>query len=172
MGCLVAACKPIHSQILSLARCGAIRCRITVEGCPEANMASTSTQSDDQRTLPREGAIYRDRANNVIRLLSSFEGYCFYVYVALANPQSPMHGPVTGLTRRDVFEADFVFVAGSFEDWIGNRGKKSNGRTDALHMSLPAVRSMSRWIEPRDWPVRLGIVSRSSHREHIVRRAS
>ncbi len=135
-------------------------------------MAFTSTQSNDQRTHPQEGAIYRDRSNNVIRLLSSGEGYCLYVYLALPNPQSSMHGSVTGLTRRDVFETDFVFVAGSFEDWIGDRGKQSNKWTDPLHMSLPAVRSMSRCLEPRNRPIGLGIVSRSSRRESIIRRAS
>jgi len=32
-----------------------------------------------------------------------------------------MHGSVTGLTRKDAFGADFVFVAGSVKDWIGNQ---------------------------------------------------
>lgn len=134
-------------------------------------MALPSTASDDPGTRPQEGAIYKDRSNNVLRLLSSCEGYCLYVYVALVDPQSSIHGAVTGFTRRDVFDADFVFLAGSFEDWIGNRGKQSSPQTDALRRPLPADRSRFRRLERRDWPVRLGIVSRSSHRDPI-RRAS
>ena len=84
-------------------------------------MALTSTQSDDLRTHLREGAIYRDRSNNVIRLLSTCGEYYVYVYVSRTNLRSSMHGSVTGFTRRDVFGADFVFVAGSVKDWIGNQ---------------------------------------------------
>jgi hypothetical protein len=86
-------------------------------------MALTSTQSDDLRTHLQEGAIYRDRSNNVTRLLSIRGGYCVYVYVSLANLRSSMHGSVTGLIRKDVFCADFVFLAGSVKDWIGNQCK-------------------------------------------------
>jgi hypothetical protein len=83
-----------------------------------------------------------------------------------------MHGSVTGRTKSDVFDADFVFVADSVEDWIGNHGKQSNRSADALHASVRAHQSMSPRLEPRDWPVRLGSVSRSSRREHTVRQAS
>jgi hypothetical protein len=93
-------------------------------------MALTSTQSDDLRTHLQEGAIYRDRSNNVIRLLSICGDYCVYVYVSLTNLRSSMHGSVTGLTRRDVFGADFVFVAGSVKDWIGNQ-RKHDALTDS-----------------------------------------
>jgi hypothetical protein len=93
-------------------------------------MALTSTQSDDPRTHLQEGAIYRDRSNNVIRLLSICGGYCIYVYVSLTNLRSSMHGSVTGLTRRDVFGADFVFVAGSVKKWIGNQ-RKHDALTDS-----------------------------------------
>jgi hypothetical protein len=75
-----------------------------------------------------EGAIYRDRSNNVIRLLSIRGDYCVYVYVvyvSLTNLRSSMHLSVTGLTRRDIFGADFVFVAGSVRDWIGNQREHS-----------------------------------------------
>jgi hypothetical protein len=84
-------------------------------------MASTSTQSDSLTAHLQEGAIYRDRSNNVIRLLSICGDYCIYVYVSVANLRSSMHGSVTGLSRRDVFGADFVFVAGSVQDWSGNQ---------------------------------------------------
>jgi hypothetical protein len=93
-------------------------------------MALTSTQSDDLRTHLQEGAIYRDKSNNVIRLLSICGGYCIYVYVSLTNLRYSMHGPVTGLTRRDVFGADFVFVAGSVKDRIGNQ-RKHDALTDS-----------------------------------------
>jgi hypothetical protein len=80
-----------------------------------------------------------------------------------------MHGSVTGRTRSEVFGADFAFVADSVEDWIGNQGKQSDRPGDA---SVPADQSMSPRLEPSDWPARLGIVSRSSRREHTTRRAS
>jgi hypothetical protein len=41
-----------------------------------------------------------------------------------------MHGSVTGLTRKDAFGADFVFVAGSVKDWIGNQ-RKHDALTDS-----------------------------------------
>jgi len=77
---------------------------------------------------------------------------------------------VTGRTRRDVFGADFVFVADSVEDWIGNQGKQSNTPANTLHASVPAHPSMSPSLEPP--PIGLGIVSRRSRREHTIRRAS
>jgi len=76
------------------------------------NMAFESTLSDDLRTRLQEGSIYKDRSNNVIRLLSICGDYCAYLYVSLTNLRSSMHGPVTGLARRDVFETDFVSVGG------------------------------------------------------------
>jgi hypothetical protein len=57
-------------------------------------MTLTLTQSDDLRTHLQEGAIYRDRSNNVIRLLSICGDYCVYVYVVLTNLRSSMHGSV------------------------------------------------------------------------------
>jgi hypothetical protein len=86
-------------------------------------MALPSTQSEDPRTHLQESEIYRDRSNNAIRLLSICMDYCVYVYVSLTNLQSSMHGSVTGLARKDVFDADFVFVAGSVKDWIGTQRK-------------------------------------------------
>src|ERR1700675_2407005 len=86
-------------------------------------MVLASTQSDDLRTHLQKGAIYRDRSNNAIRLLSICGDYCVYVYVSITNLRSSMHGSVSGLTRRDVFGASFVFVADSVKDWIGNQRK-------------------------------------------------
>jgi|SRR5271166_1141103 len=80
----------------------------------------TSTQSYEPKAHLREGAIYSDRSNNVVRLLSIRGDYCVYVYVAFGNSRSEMHGAVTGLTRRDVFEAGFMFVAEGVEDWKGS----------------------------------------------------
>jgi len=130
-------------------------------------MALTSTQSDDLRTHLQEGAIYRDKSNNVIRLLSIGGGYCIYVYVCLANLRSSMHGSVTGLTRRDVFGADFVFVAGSVKNWIENQHQH-----DALTDS-PGIASQSscdsRPAQPQqgvDFPLicsRHTITRRASH---------
>jgi hypothetical protein len=130
-------------------------------------MALTSTQSDDPRTHLQEGAIYRDRSNNVIRLLSICRDYCVYVYVSLTNLQSSMHGSVTGLTRRDVFGANFVFVAGSVKDWIGNQ-RKHNALTDSSGIA-PYSSCDSRPAQPHqniDFPLicsRHTITRRASH---------
>ena len=64
------------------------------------NMAFESTLTDDLRTRLQEGSIYKDRSNNVIRLLSICGDYCVYLYVSLTNLRCSMHGPVTGLARR------------------------------------------------------------------------
>jgi hypothetical protein len=96
-------------------------------------MAVTSTQSCEPKTHLREGAIYSDSYNNIIRLLSIRGDYCIYVYVALGNPRSEIHGAVTGLTRRNVFEAGFVFVAECVEDWNGSQ-RKSSDKVRALHI--------------------------------------
>src|ERR1019366_8896805 len=90
-------------------------------------MAVTSTQRGEPKTHLREGAIYSDSSNNIIRLLSIRGDYCIYVYVALGNPRSEMHGSVTGLTRRNVFEAGFVFVAERVEDWNGSQQELRQG---------------------------------------------
>jgi hypothetical protein len=129
-------------------------------------MALTSTQSDDLRTHLQEGAIYRDRSNNVIRLLSICGDYCIYVYVSLTNLRSSMHGSVTGLTRRDVFGANFVFVAGSVKDWIGNQ-RKHNALIDSSGI-VPYSSCDSRPAQPHqniDFPQICG-------RHTITRRAS
>jgi hypothetical protein len=91
-------------------------------------MAITSTQSCEARSYLRGGAIYRDSSNNIVRLLSIRGDYCVYVYVTLGNPRSEMHGSVTGLTRRDVFEAGFIFVAECVEDWTASQCKSLNKR--------------------------------------------
>ena len=96
-------------------------------------MTVTSTQSCEPKTHLREGAIYSDSSNNIIRLLSIHGDYCVYVYVALGNPRSELHGSVTGITRRNLFEAGFVFVADCVEDWNGSH-RKSSDRVRALHI--------------------------------------
>jgi hypothetical protein len=84
-------------------------------------MPVTSTQSVVAKMHLRDGAIYRDSSNNIIRLLSIHGDYCAYVYIALGDPRWEMHGSVTGVTRRNVFEADFVFVSECVEDWNGSQ---------------------------------------------------
>jgi hypothetical protein len=103
-------------------------------------MALTSTLSNDLRTHLQEDAIYRDRSDNVIRLLSICTDYCVYVYVCLTNLPSSMHGSVTGLTRKDVFGANFVFVASSVKDWIGNQ-RKHDAFTDSSGIVFYTSRS-------------------------------
>ncbi len=122
-------------------------------------MALTSTQSDDIRAHLQEGAIYRDSSNNVIRLLSIRRDYCVYVYVALGNPRREMHGSVTGLTRRNVFEASFVFVAECVEDWNGSQRKSSDRRVEVLHipssLSRVGVRTSKEVLRLQQFPRRL-----------------
>jgi hypothetical protein len=106
-------------------------------------MPVTSTQSVVAKMHLRDGAIYRDSSNNIIRLLSIHGDYCAYVYIALGDPRWEMHGSVTGVTRRNVFEADFVFVSECVEDWNGSQRKSSDGRIQALHIHPPSVASVS-----------------------------
>jgi hypothetical protein len=96
-------------------------------------MAVTSNQNCEPKPHLREGAIYSDSSNNIIRLLSIRGDYCAYVYVASGNPRSEIHGSVTGLTRRNTFEAGFVFVAECAEDWNGSHRQRSD-RVRALHI--------------------------------------
>jgi hypothetical protein len=86
-------------------------------------MALPSSHSDNLRTHLQEGAIYKDKSNNVIRLLSIRGNYCAYVYVSLTNLQSSMHGLVTGLARKDVFADHCMFAADSVKEWIRNQHK-------------------------------------------------
>lgn len=104
-------------------------------------MAITSTQSCNPKTYLREGAIYRDSSNNTIRLVSAHGDYCVYVYVAFGNSRSEIHGPVTGFTRRHVFEGVFVFVAEWVEGWNASQRKSPDRRVQALHVpsSLGAI---------------------------------
>ena len=97
-------------------------------------MALTSTQSCELRTHLREGSIYSDSSNNIIRLLSIHANYCVYEYVALRNPRPQMHGSVTGLTRRNLFEASFIFVAECVEEWNGSQRRSADIRAQALHI--------------------------------------
>jgi hypothetical protein len=97
-------------------------------------MAHTSTQRSEPRRQLREGAIYRDRSNNFIRLLSIHVDYCVYVYVALGNQRSEIHGSVTGLTRRNLFEVSFIFVAECVKEWNGSQPRSSDRRDQALHI--------------------------------------
>jgi hypothetical protein len=101
-------------------------------------MAVTSTQSCEPKWHLREGAIYRDSSENIIRLLSVRGDYCVYAYVALENSRSELHGPVTGLTRRNVFEADFLFVAECLEEWKSSQ-RKCSAQTFHIPPSLGSI---------------------------------
>src|ERR1700730_1436953 len=71
------------------------------------------------------------------RLLSIRGDYCAYVYVASGNTRSEIHGSVTGLTRRNAFEAGFVFVAERTEDWNGSQRKRSDRGSSFTYSILP-----------------------------------
>ena len=92
---------------------------------PTAMAVTSTTQSCKPRAHLREGAIYRDSSNNIIRLLSIRGHYCVYVYVTFGSPRSETQGSVTGFTRRDVFEAGFIFVAANVEDWNGSQSERT-----------------------------------------------
>src|ERR1019366_9035606 len=129
-------------------------------------MVLPSTQTVDLRTHLQKGAIYRDRCNNAIRLLSICGDYCVYVYVSLTGLRSSMHGSVTGLTRRDVFGASFVFVAGSVKDWMGNQRKHN-----ALTPSSGIVSTRLVILGERN-RTRISILSPMRSRQTITRGAS
>ena len=57
-----------------------------------------------------------------------------------------MHGSESGLTRRDVFGASFVFVAGSVKDWMGNQ-RKHNALTPSSGI-VPYLSGDSRRAQP------------------------
>lgn len=89
-------------------------------------MSVTSTQSGDPKWHLREGAIYVDHSNNIIQLLSINSDYCAYAYLAIGTQRAEMHGSVTGLTRRNVFESGFVFVAECVDEWKSNQSNVSS----------------------------------------------
>ena len=93
-----------------------------------------------KKNAPARGAICRDRSNKVIRLLSICRDYCIYVYAALGDPKSGKLGSLTGLNRRDLFEAGFIFVA---EDWNGSQPKSSDMRMQAFHIHPPMAQEVS-----------------------------
>jgi hypothetical protein len=103
-------------------------------------MAVTSTQSCEPKTHLREGAIYSDSSKNTIRLLSIRGDYYVYAYVSLGNSGSEVHGPITGLTRRNAFEAGFLFVADCLEEWK-SRQRKCSAQTFHLPSSPGSIDS-------------------------------
>jgi hypothetical protein len=100
-------------------------------------MLVMSAQNGEPKTHLKEGAIYRDSSNNVTRLLSIRRHYCAYVYIALGDPRWEVHG-TTGVTRRNVFEAGFVFIAERVGDWNWSPHKSSGGRTQGLTTHHPS----------------------------------
>lgn len=135
-------------------------------------MALKSNQRGEPDKQLQEGAIYGDRFDNVVQLHSICGTYCLYVYVSQKSQRSSIHGSVTGLCRRDVFAAEFVFVAASVEHWIRSQRKQSKGWDYALQNAPPGDQSMPYRLDARDWRIRLGVVSRNVLREHSSRRAS
>jgi hypothetical protein len=119
--------------------------KLTLKEVPETKNRLNVNPERRPKNAPARGrgAICRDRANNVIRLLSMCRGYCIYVYIALGDPKSEIHGSLTGLTRRDLFEAGFIFVA---QDWNGSQPKSSDTRVQAFHIHPPVAQSRSRRV--------------------------
>jgi hypothetical protein len=104
----------------------------------------------------QEGAIYKDKSNNVIRLLSIRGNYCVYVYVSLANVQYSMHGLVTGLARRDVFADHCTFAADSVKEWISksaakhDEGSHSRVRPPKAYLASIAQPDTLRWCQKNE----------------------
>jgi hypothetical protein len=98
-------------------------------------MAVTSIQSREPKTYLRAGAIYRDGSHNIVRLISIRGDYCIYAYVSLGNPRPDMLGSVTGVTRKDIFEGGYVFLAEL-------QRKSSNRRVQASHLPSFSLRSI------------------------------
>ena len=76
----------------------------------------------------QQGAIYEDKAKNVVRLVSIDSNYC--AYVVLTNSRSQMHGMITGFSKRGSFQSRFAWVANSEADWVSK--SKSAGGEDEL----------------------------------------
>ena len=115
--------------------------KLTLEAVPGTKNGINVNRERWPKNAPARGAICRDRSNNVLRLHSIFRDY--YVYVALGNPKSEMHGSLTGLTRWDVFEVGFLFVV---EDFCGSHRKSSNMGVQALPIYPPMAQSRSRRV--------------------------
>jgi hypothetical protein len=111
--CMAADVEVSISEWLRFLQCGTSK--LTFQEVPAMKNGVNANSERRPKNAPARGAIRRDGSNNVIRLLSICRDYCVYVYVALGNPQSEMHGSLTGLNRRDLYEAGFIFVA---EDWM------------------------------------------------------
>ena|ERR1700723_2185773 len=129
-------------------------------------MALTSIQSENRRTHLQEGAIYRDRSNNLIRVLSIYGDYCVYVYVSLPNMRCSVHGSVTGLTRKDAFDATFVFVAGSGKDWIGNQRRHALTDSSGIVPDPPCDYRSAQLLPSVDFPMicsRQTVTRRATH---------
>jgi hypothetical protein len=129
-------------------------------------MASNSMQNDDLRARLHDGAIYRDRLHNIIRLLSIREDYCAYVYLHLTNLQSSMHGVVTGLSRRDVFESSFILVAACLEDWTGNELSEAQKPSTTLHLVPETTQPASPWSDLGKKSIRYGGMERPTPQEN------
>jgi hypothetical protein len=82
-------------------------------------------QNRDPQVALREGAIYEDKAKNVVRLVSVDSQYC--AYVVLTNRRSQMHGVVTGFAQRSLFQNTFSWVATSEADWL-NKPRPEAGK--------------------------------------------
>lgn len=117
--------------------------KLTFKEVPEVKNGINVNSERRPKNAPARGAICRDRSNKVIRLLSICRDYCIYVYVALGDPKSGKLGSLTGLNRRDLFEAGFIFVA---EDWNGSQRKSSDMRVQAFHIHPPMAQSRSRRV--------------------------
>ena len=117
--------------------------KLTFKEVPEVKNGINVNSERRPKNAPARGAICRDRSNKVIRLLSICRDYCIYVYAALGDPKSEIHGSLTGLTRRDLFEAGFIFVA---QDWNGSQPKSSDTRVQAFHIHPPVAQSRSRRV--------------------------
>jgi hypothetical protein len=86
----------------------------------------------------RQGAIYEDKAKNIVRLVSVDNEYCAYVVLMNSKPQ--MHGMITGFSKRGAFLSRYAWVANSEADWItGSNGTASADERSGIQRRGPGA---------------------------------
>ena len=84
----------------------------------------------------RQGAIYEDKAKNIVRLVSVDTNYCAYVVLM---SRSQMHGMISGLSTRASFLTSFAWVAHSEADWTKSKEAQRAGELANLEPRGPSA---------------------------------
>jgi len=97
-------------------------------------MPVTSTQSVVAKMHLRDGAIYRDSSNNIIRLLSIHGDYCAYVYIALGDPRWEMHGSVKPVSLEETYSKLILYLSQSV--WKTGTGVNARVQTGGFRLYI------------------------------------